>query len=84
KAGQFSVNKTDIYIGCGLRFDELPFPKRGGEKDIIAIPGFWFDLDMAHGVHKKNNLPDLESGLKLLDEMPLKPSLIVDSGGGLQ
>ncbi len=84
KAGKYSLNKTDLYIGCGLRKEELGKYKRGGEKDISGIPGFWFDLDLNHGVHAAQALPNLEQGLLLLDEMPLRPSIIINSGGGLQ
>lgn len=83
KAADFASGKADVYIGCGLRKEQLPFPRRGGEKEIASIPGLWADLDLFHGVHSAINLPSLEEGLDLVSKMPHQPSFIVNSGGGL-
>lgn len=56
---------------------------RGSETSAVAIPGAWIDIDTLEGVHKKQNLPTKAEALALLDSLRLKPTLIVDSGGGL-
>ncbi len=77
----------NVYVGCGLRRDNLGPTRRGERAEIVAIPGLWIDADYldSKGDHKKSNLPPTEADAhKLLDEMGLPPSAIVHSGHGLQ
>lgn len=77
--------KTDIYYAPGLRDHDLGRSKRGGSEHVIAIPGFWFDVDIAGLHHKEKRLPpDLERALGFLDSLEFRPSLTVSSGGGVQ
>ncbi|KKN32073.1 hypothetical protein LCGC14_0817640 [marine sediment metagenome] len=57
---------------------------RGKLEDTSAIGCLWADIDIANSEHKKGNLPpDIETARKLLSKIPLKPSIIASTGGGL-
>jgi len=73
----------DVYFGLGLLKDK-PFSGRGKAIDVIAIPGFWSDIDIAADEHKADNYPpDLETVTRILDTFPFKPTMVVWSGYGL-
>lgn len=79
-------SRYNVYFGLGLRDEKLPGNQRGKSKDVIAIPGFWVEIDYAGGVHaaKPEELPPtIEAARELINGFPLKPSIIVLSGGGL-
>jgi DNA-binding CsgD family transcriptional regulator len=61
--------------------------RAGGEgrlaRDAVAIPGVWLDLDIKGGAHKKQNLPTYEQALEFVASLPLRPTFILASGGGL-
>lgn len=53
--------------------------------DTLGITGVWVDLDVLGPGHKKQNLPRSDGeAYEILNAIPLPPSLIVHSGGGLQ
>jgi hypothetical protein len=62
---------------------------RGTSATASALPGAWLDVDVGgpiHGpAHKNTNLPPTyEAALALIAEtIPLRPTLIIDSGHGL-
>jgi hypothetical protein len=56
---------------------------RGKRSDVVALPGFFADIDLAGGAHAKQALPTIEIALDLLTQLPLQPTVIVHSGGGL-
>jgi hypothetical protein len=78
------ADKYDVYTCCGL-FGKRPPAGRGEEQGVIAIPGFWYDLDTEDGVHNKvGRKPCVESAVSfLLRDIGLEPSLLIHSGGGL-
>ena len=49
----------------------------GGEASVVQIPALWVDIDP--GKHRSISEEEL---LKLLEGFPLKPSMVVHSGGG--
>jgi hypothetical protein len=51
--------------------------------DAVAIPGVWLDLDTKGGAHKKQNLPTRDEALSFVANLPLQPTFILFSGGGL-
>ncbi|TAJ20342.1 MAG: hypothetical protein EPO65_04040, partial [Dehalococcoidia bacterium] len=55
---------------------------RGRAEDVLAIPCLWMDVDTLVGSHKKTELPSHADGLAFIRQLPLRPSLILDSGGG--
>lgn len=73
---------ADLYHTVGL-LQKNPEKGRGTEADVIAIPGLWFDLDCKEGKHNVQDLPSRDEALTFLREFPLRPSLVVWSGGGL-
>jgi len=77
---------ADIYLGCGLADRAFGSHQRCKAADIVAIPGLWLDMDVDDGCHKKAaNLPKtVDEALALLHLMPLPPTLVVHSGGGIQ
>lgn len=59
--------------------------KRGTAADSRWMPAVWLDLDTSDGVHAKEDLPHptREEAMGLLKKvLPVKPSILVDSGGG--
>ena len=77
--------ERDTYFGIGLHKERLEKSRRGTSSEVIAIPGVWADLDIKHEAHKANNLPPTcKDAMRIIEAIPLKPSLIVHSGHGLQ
>ncbi len=75
----------DVYFGLGLQRDALPPDRRGVADGVIVLPGFWMDLDVKGPNHKGNVLPgNIVEAQQLAGWFPLKPTIVVHSGGGLQ
>jgi len=72
-----------FWHGAGRKPEKILSPlakkgTRGGLDDLTWVGAFWCDLDCAsHGY-------TLTQGLEVLLKLPLKPSFVVFSGGGLQ
>ena len=82
---QVPYRDSDWYTGCGLSGRAYGAYARCKAPDIVALPGLWLDMDVCDGVHKKKNLPETQDqALEMLHAMPLPPSVVVHSGGGLQ
>lgn len=75
---------TDIYFSPGLQSVRPEGRGRGEARTVAGISTLWLDIDVAGGAHKKDaeELPSREQALAMLDEAPLKPSVIVETGGG--
>ena len=76
--------KHDVYFGVGLRGYGLR-EGRGAKKDVRVLPAFFADADVAgpnHADTGKVYFSSREAVLAFADSLPLKPSLIVWSGGG--
>jgi hypothetical protein len=74
-----------IYFGLGLRRDGLSPKVRGGKKDIVALPGFVIDIDVATAspdVHKATNLPQTDEHVFAILEPFAIPSMVVHTGHG--
>lgn len=77
--------RTDLYIGVGLSPRNYGPNARCPQDKIAGIVGLWADIDIAHPVHKKPNLPpDQDAAMAIVNAIPLAPTLIVHSGHGLQ
>ena len=76
-------NCQDTYYGvCLLRPDLAT--GRGKVEDVVAVPGFWVDIDIAHEAHKASHYPkSVEEALSIIQEFPLPPTIIINSGYGL-
>lgn len=76
---------ANVWHGVGLRKEKPAKGKRGEAKDVIAIPGIWLDLDVRGPGHAEKDLPaTFEEALDFIKTLPLKPTLVVFTGGGLQ
>jgi len=88
QAAKVAVDKSkskDVYFGLGLHPEELGRSQRGKAEGVIAIPGFWADIDVKGEAHKNSNLPPSgKDALKILEAVPLRPTAIIHSGHGLQ
>jgi hypothetical protein len=86
---------SDVYIGVGLydwehaqriaaEHGQIPQSTRGTAQSVIAVPGIFFDLDVANAAHAETKLPtSMDAALDWLSRQALPPSLIVKSGHGL-
>jgi hypothetical protein len=74
----------DVYYGIGLQREEPTEGGRGREDAVISIPGLWLDIDVKGPNHRAKDLPVNKSSVKqVLDMFPLKPTMVVTTGGGL-
>ena len=73
-----------VYFQVGLQASNTGSHSRGKEDTTVAIPGFWHDTDIAGHGHKQPNLPkDLAAAKDLIFSLPLAPTMVVYSGGGI-
>ncbi len=71
----------NVYFGMGL-IQGNP-SGRGKQEDIAGIATLWADVDFVGDAHVGKSLPANDADFqRLLAEIPLRPSLIVDSGHG--
>ena len=74
----------EIYYMPCLHQDQTGPAGRGKADGVIVVPGFWMDIDIAGDGHKQSKLPkDIDAALDIINDIPLKPTMIVHSGGGL-
>ncbi len=57
--------------------------RRGYAQSAAAWPGVGLDIDVRGEGKSKPYPPTMEDALWLIDQAPIKPSLIVDTGGGV-
>ena len=78
---------SDVYTGIGLAASKTRVSSRRRvlANNIAVIAGLWADIDIAHAVHKKQNLPPtMRAAIESLDTLYYTPTLLVNSGHGLQ
>lgn len=78
------ARRSNVYVGLGLRRPDCTPGEhtRGSSADVDALPGLWVELDHNAGVHAAQNLPTPDELLALIEGLPFRFSLLVDSGGG--
>ena len=78
----------DVYTGVGIARRELnrfTTKNRLTEEEVGGLAGMWADIDIGHPVHRKNNLPpSMEHALETMEEAHFEPTILVNSGHGLQ
>ncbi len=90
--------ESNVYMGVCLR--RAPWPRKTGQLDskgneIVEYRGTevntlssnlaaWFEIDFSGVGHKSGKTISEEQAKKALKELPLKPSIILKSGGGIQ
>jgi hypothetical protein len=78
-------DNADVYYGPGLSSKDWGPHARCRQKDIGGIVGLWLDVDIKNPAHSKPNLPEsIEEAMKLLKGFELWPTIIINSGHGLQ
>lgn len=76
--------KMDVYCGIGLQRNPPPPGQRGGSDTVSSFPGFVMDIDIQGPHHASKMLPDsLMTVMKFLRSLELKPSMIIETGGGV-
>lgn len=96
RAAEAWAKTENVYFGLALqdrarafeakrREGGNPTPEntRGGNESAVAIGGLWAEIDTTDGDHKATNLPTMEEAFDLLEGLPLAPSILVLSGGGI-
>ena len=79
--------EKDLYTGVGLTAPgaRISPKERVRSNNVYGIAGLWADLDIADPVHKATNLPPtLTAAQELLEQALFAPTLLVNSGHGLQ
>lgn len=75
---------TNVYVGCGWRHAALGPYVRGDRAQIAGISALWIDMDVVGAGHSaKAYPPSFEDARALVAALPLPPSIVVNSGGGL-
>ena len=79
----------EVYTGVSLADPQKGrFTTKNRMEEVAAgaIAGVWSDIDVFHPVHTKaERLPaNREEAQGVMDQLPYEPTLIVDSGHGLQ
>ena len=86
EAEKYALKKAetcDVYVGVGLVRDDIA-SGRGKADDVVALPGFWLDVDLGSTGHKGTQYPpDQKTAWAIVKMFPVKPSLVVHSGYGL-
>lgn len=97
-AADLAAKRYDVYFNVGLQDRELAYnewrrkyPDKQGEPftrgfgdTVVALPGFWIDIDIKGPNHDATNLPEtIEEALVLLEAFPLPPTYVIFTGGGL-
>lgn len=75
----------DIYIAAGISpRNKGVVRKRTAANEVVGVPGVWADIDVNGGPEGKTNAaPDVETARKLAESL-LEPTIIVNSGYGVQ
>ena len=81
-------SQTDVYFSVGLQKNKQDMKERGVEKNVVSIPGLWFDFDLWNEQRtntrtKEEYPPDMEMLLRVIDDYLPTPSVLLETGGGL-
>jgi hypothetical protein len=75
----------DVYAGVGLSSADRGPHQRIEAASVSGLVGLWADVDVADRVHKKDGLPlDRGAARALIEALGPAPTIVVDSGHGLQ
>lgn len=85
QASALAERSEDVYIGVALRRLGLGRTERGKAEDCNFALGIGLDIDVGSDGHKggKRRAPSVDVALEILSRMPLPPTIVVGSGGGL-
>lgn len=74
----------DVYIGCGLSPEDHGSRRRTPNEKVCAVAGLWADIDVNGGPDEKRNAAESKADAIELSGSLADPTLIVDSGYGIQ
>lgn len=79
------LRDSDVWFGVATRTERLEDGRRGGASECLHLPALFADIDIAGPNHKDSTgLPaNVDEAMALIDRFPLRPSMIVSTGGGL-
>jgi P4 family phage/plasmid primase-like protien len=78
------ANDRNVYVSTGIYAAPLS-EGRGGAEDVVAIPGLRLEFDVQGEGHAGTNFPpDREAVLALIGRFEHSPTILLDSGHGLQ
>lgn len=80
-------NKTrNVWFSPSLRREAMKNNARGTEGDCVYCPGTYVDIDIRNEIaHKADSLPqNLVEAMHLVEMSPIKPTLLINTGYGLQ
>lgn len=73
----------DVYFTAALQPPTYRHGMRAKASEARGIPGFWCDFDFAKEGSRKSYFTD-EDGLRaFIDDLPMQPTLLVHTGGGM-
>ncbi|MHC1694032.1 MAG: hypothetical protein AB9835_01885 [Eubacteriales bacterium] len=73
---------ADVYYSvCSVDTEQIT-SGRGNSDNVSAVPAFWMDLDFSGDGHASQNYPPQKEVLDILNEFPLKPSIVVNTCHG--
>ncbi len=79
---------ADVYFGIGLSPQNYGPNARCKSKDVCVVPGLWADVDYAHALHQKQNLPPTKADVVglITSSLPphLQPTITIHTGHGYQ
>ena len=76
--------EQNVYFAIGVQGDR-PEKGRGKEAGVVALPGLWADIDVLGPNHVALNLPPtMEDAWSIVKAVPLPPTVVVYTGGGMQ
>lgn len=74
----------NIYFAVGVQ-RARPVKGRGAGAGVVAIPGFWSDIDVLGPNHASVALPPtIDDASQILRAVPFRPTVVVYTGGGIQ
>jgi putative DNA primase/helicase len=75
---------SDVYFGVCLGGKPKSENERFTAKDVVAVPGFWADIDIDANENATKQRPkNRADAQKLIDAIPKKVSVVVDTGHGI-
>lgn len=77
--------EEDLYLPVGLQREKLPPTERGKTEGVVSVSGLFADIDTQIGKETdRGYCRDNEEALAILRQFKPFPSIVVNSGNGLQ
>lgn len=84
KAVTLNNDGKSVYFGIGAGDKRKKSSERLTVAEVTAIIGVWIDVDIGGVGHKSERLPaSIDEAMTIVNSLPLPPSMLVSSGGGI-